>query len=100
MEVTRQLTEIADRAEDFARQASQTEPGKAARQITERVESVIAPRSTNAVWRSLLLSLAGASLLTSLGMMLAGKKHASLFAGQMVQTLLIAALWGQTVRAE
>jgi hypothetical protein len=89
---------VADSTQDVANRVSRSEPGRAVRKTTERIERVVRSRPANLLWRGLFLSAAGAAMVTSLGLLLANKKHEGLYVGQWVPTLLLAALWGQVVQ--
>ncbi|MBV8596946.1 MAG: hypothetical protein JOZ50_11970, partial [Candidatus Eremiobacteraeota bacterium] len=58
----------------------------------------VSDRPVNAVWRAAFVGASVAALLTSVGFAVAKRRHEALFVGQWVPTLLISALWGQTVR--
>ena len=98
MDVVDQVNDLADSAEKMARRAGQTDTGKAAIKISDRLERVVGAKPANAAWRGAFLALAGAATVTSLGFAAGGKKHEALFWGQWVPTLLIVALWGQVIK--
>lgn len=93
-----QWNDYVENAQDAAKKAATTPAGQTARQVTEQVEKVVADRPVNAVWRAAFVGASAAALVASLGLAAAKRKHEALFVGQWVPTLLITALWGQTVR--
>ena len=93
-----QWNDFVDDAQDAAKDAAATPSGKAARQMTERVESAVADRAVNAFWRAAFVGASVAAMLTSVGFAMAKRRHEALLVGQWVPTLLITALWGQTVK--
>jgi hypothetical protein len=103
MEAAKQWNElvenVVDTAEDMAKKADRSKAARKLRDTYERVEHAVGDhRSANALWRSFFIAAAGTAAFASLGMLLVGKKHESLFVGQWVPTLLVAALWGQVIK--
>ncbi len=96
--MVKQFNEFVDSAKDATARAAKTPAGKTARELTERVERVVRDRPTNALLRATLLGATGLAMLLSLGFALGKRKHEALYVGQWVPTLLLVALWGQTVK--
>ncbi len=96
--MVKQFNEFVDSAQDATARAAKTPAGKTARELTERVERVVRDRPTNALLRATLLGATGLAMLLSLGFALGNRKHEALYVGQWVPTLLLVALWGQTVK--
>ena len=93
-----QWNDYVEDAHQSVKDAASTPAGQAAQQVTEQVERIVADRPVNNVWRSAFVGASAVALLASLGLAMAKRRHEALFVGQWVPTLLITALWGQTVR--
>ena len=103
MEAANQWNELADNvadaAEDMAKRADKSKIARKVRDTSEHVEHAVGKhRSANALWRSFFLAAAGTAAFLSFGMLVAGRRHESIFVGQWVPTLLITALWAQVVK--
>jgi hypothetical protein len=98
MEMAKQINEFVDNAHDATARAAKSPAGKTAREVTERLERAAADRPTNALMRATLIGASGLAMLLSLGLAVSNRKHEALYIGQWVPTLLIVALWGQTVK--
>ncbi|MBV9402867.1 MAG: hypothetical protein JO018_03965 [Candidatus Eremiobacteraeota bacterium] len=72
----------------------------AAQSVSNPLEYGVAKEPVNSTWRTVLLGLAGASIVGSLLFQLMGRKHEALFVGEWAPTFLIIALWGQLVKAQ
>jgi len=93
-------TKAARQATRTVERASHTDPARTVHAVSQTFESSVAHGPTNATWRSLFMTLAGASLVSSLGLAIVGRKHQALLVGQWTPSLLIFALWGQTVKEQ
>jgi len=98
MNMAKQLHEIIGNAEEAAHTAASTPVAKVAREVTDQVERVVARRPTNELWRAGLLGASATAMAASLIFAISNRKHEALYVGQWVSTLLLAALWAQTIK--
>ncbi|MDQ2818641.1 MAG: hypothetical protein M3T49_10640 [Candidatus Eremiobacteraeota bacterium] len=90
----------SDGIRDAAAQAGNSDIANAAHQTSRTLEDTAAQEPVNSTMRTVLLGLAGVSMLTAIALHLSDKKSNSVFVGQWVPTLLIIALWNQIVKGQ